>query len=53
MPFLAKKGIKLDFSTNLKSDKIGRDMPPKRDVPEGGWGGGLVENNLTDILALP
>ena len=39
MPFLAEKGIKLPFSTNLKSDEIGRDKPPKSDIPGGGWGG--------------
>ena len=37
--FLAEKGIKLPFSTNLKSDVIGRDKPPKSDIPGGGWGG--------------
>ena len=49
MPFLAEKGIKLPFSTNLKSDEIGRDKPPKSDIPGGGWGG-WIENNLTHAL---
>ena len=49
MPFLAEKSIKLPFSTNLKSDEIGWDKPPKSDIPGGGWGG-WIENNLTHTL---
>ena len=40
MPYLAKNGLKLEFLTKLKSDKIGRDMPQKSDVPGVGWGDG-------------
>ena len=31
--FFTKKGIKLEFLTILKCDKIGRDMAPKSDIP--------------------
>ena len=31
--FLAKKGLKWQFSNNVTSDEIGRDMPQKSDIP--------------------